>query len=63
MTSHLLAKAAAQGREIVNVTPERAGWRYVGFRAIRLGTGETESVTTDARQRAAARLMGLTVQP
>ena len=50
MTSHLLAKAAAQGREIVNVTPERAGWRYVGFRAIRLGTGETESVTTGERE-------------
>ena len=50
MTSHLLAKAAAQGREIVSVTPERAGWNYVGFRAIRLEKDETESVTTGERE-------------
>jgi len=50
MTSHLLAKAAAQGRDIVNVTPQSAGWDYVGFRAIRLGQGETESITTGERE-------------
>ena len=31
MVSPLLAKAASKGREIVNVTPERAGWAHVGF--------------------------------
>ena len=36
MVSPLLAKAAPEGREIVNVTPERAGWTHVGFRALRL---------------------------
>ena len=42
MTSPLLAKARAHGREIVDVTPERAGWSYVGFRALRLDAGEVE---------------------
>jgi 5-deoxy-glucuronate isomerase len=36
----LLVKAAREGREIVAVTPERAGWRYVGFAAYRLTPGE-----------------------
>ena len=50
MVSRLLAKAAADGREIVNVTPERAGWTHVGFRAVRLAKGETETVNTGARE-------------
>ena len=50
MVSPLLAKAAQQGREIVNVTPERAGWTHVGFRALRLKTGETETVETGSRE-------------
>ena len=50
MVSPLLAKAAASGREIVNVTPERAGWIHVGFRALRLARGESETVHTEARE-------------
>ncbi len=50
MPSHLLAKAARSGREIVEVTPERAGWKHVGFRALRLATGETETVATQERE-------------
>jgi len=50
MVSPLLAKAAAKGREIVNVTPERAGWTHVGFRAVRLAAGELETVTTGTRE-------------
>jgi len=50
MVSPLLAKAAARGREIVNVTPDRAGWKHVGFRAIRLAPGETETVDTGTRE-------------
>ncbi len=50
MVSPLLAKAAPQGREIVNVTPERAGWTHVGFRAVRLLSDETETVLTDSRE-------------
>jgi len=50
MVSPLLAKAAPKGREIVNVTPERAGWTHVGFRAVRLATGESETVSTGTRE-------------
>jgi 5-deoxy-glucuronate isomerase len=50
MVSRLLAKASSTGREIVNVTPERAGWTHVGFRAVRLGAGETETVATGNRE-------------
>jgi 5-deoxy-glucuronate isomerase len=50
MVSPLLAKAAPQGREIVEVTPARAGWTHVGFRAVRLAAGETESLATGERE-------------
>jgi 5-deoxy-glucuronate isomerase len=50
MTSPLLAKAHRDGREIVEVTPERAGWTHVGFRALRLADGETEALHTGARE-------------
>ncbi|MCB4365589.1 5-deoxy-glucuronate isomerase [Hydrogenophaga taeniospiralis] len=50
MVSPLLAKAVPTGREIVNVTPERAGWTHVGFRALRLAAGESEAVETGERE-------------
>ncbi|HET9821986.1 MAG TPA: 5-deoxy-glucuronate isomerase [Burkholderiaceae bacterium] len=50
MTSPLLAKAARSGREIVNVTPERAGWTHVGFRALRLSAGDVEALETGSRE-------------
>jgi 5-deoxy-glucuronate isomerase len=50
MTSPLLAKARRDGREIVEVTPERAGWTHVGFRALRLRAGESEALDTGARE-------------
>ena len=37
----LLVKANAQGRQIVKVTPESAGWKHVGFESLRLSSGET----------------------
>ena len=37
----LLVKAHAQGREIVKVTPQSAGWKHVGFEGFRLAPGET----------------------
>jgi len=42
----LLVKAKRTGRDIVTVTPQTAGWSYVGFAAHRLGPGETLSVGT-----------------
>ena len=40
----LLVKARRQGRDIVRVTPQSAGWRYVGFSAHRLKDGETIAI-------------------
>jgi 5-deoxy-glucuronate isomerase len=50
MPSPLLAKARPEGREIVEVTPARAGWTHVGFRALRLRQGEVEAVDTGPRE-------------
>ncbi|MBB2932356.1 5-deoxy-glucuronate isomerase [Paraburkholderia silvatlantica] len=36
----LLVKAAREGQTIARVTPDTAGWRYVGFAAYRLETDE-----------------------
>ena len=46
----LLVKASRDGREIVEVTPASAGWTYVGFRAVRLGAGETEVVNSASQE-------------
>ena len=50
MTSKLLLKARREGREIVSVTPEQAGWKHVGFRALRLAAGESEALDTGERE-------------
>ena len=50
MTSKLLAKARRTGREIVNITPQSAGWKHVGFRALRLTGGDSERIATGARE-------------
>ena len=50
MVSPLLLKARAEGREIVSVTPEQAGWKHVGFRALRLAAGEAEALRTGDRE-------------
>jgi 5-deoxy-glucuronate isomerase len=38
------------GRDAVGVTPEQAGWEYVGFSAHRLADGESLAVDTGARE-------------
>ncbi len=48
--SRLIVKAAPEGRTIARVTPESAGWRYVGFEALRLAPGESYAMTTGARE-------------
>jgi 5-deoxy-glucuronate isomerase len=40
----LLVKARREGRDIVRVTPESAGWRYVGFSAHRLMPDEAMTI-------------------
>jgi 5-deoxy-glucuronate isomerase len=46
----LLVKAARNAREIVRVTPESAGWRFVGFTAYRLAAGETVTLALAGRE-------------
>ena len=46
----LLVKARPSGREICKVTPESAGWKYVGFRALRLAVGEREETSSGAQE-------------
>jgi len=46
----LLVKAKRQGRDIVRVTPESAGWTHVGFSAHRLKPGESLPVGESARE-------------
>jgi len=48
--SPLLVKARREGRQIVDVTPESAGWQHVGFRALRLRAGEQEVLSTGERE-------------
>src|SRR3954452_24806757 len=50
MPSELLVPPATAGTTIVTVTPERAGWTYVGFEALRLAEGETASRETGDRE-------------
>ena len=50
MSSPLLAKARRDGKEVVNITPQSAGWKHVGFRALRLGAGDSERIATGARE-------------
>jgi 5-deoxy-glucuronate isomerase len=53
----LLVKARP-GREIVSVTPESAGWHYVGFAAWRLQKGETLELDTGEREGCLVMLSG-----
>jgi 5-deoxy-glucuronate isomerase len=55
---NLLVKARKSGREIVEVTPRSAGWKYVGFAAYRLGPGETITLAADALERCIVVLAG-----
>ena len=50
MTSALIVKAEREGRTIARVTPESAGWRRVGFEAVRLAPNEKYTDGTGARE-------------
>lgn len=43
---HLLRKPAGENGRVHDVTPENAGWRYVGFQLHRLAAGETATGLT-----------------
>lgn len=48
--SELLIRPAGDGGAIVAVTPESAGWTYVGFEAVALAPGEPLTRSWDARE-------------
>ena len=54
----LRVRASRAGREIVNVTPQSAGWRYVGFAAFRLAPGESVSPDLAGRETCVVVLSG-----
>ncbi|HWT37219.1 MAG TPA: 5-deoxy-glucuronate isomerase, partial [Paraburkholderia sp.] len=46
----LLVKAAREGQTIARVTPESAGWKYVGFAAYRMEPNEVVHVLEASRE-------------
>src|SRR3954469_3466303 len=50
VASELLVAPAAEGPAIVSITPERAGWKYVGFEALRLADGAEVTRETGDRE-------------
>jgi 5-deoxy-glucuronate isomerase len=54
----LLVKAHRQGRSIAEVTPQSAGWKYVGFTAYRLRAGESIALPADKLERCIVVLTG-----
>jgi 5-deoxy-glucuronate isomerase len=50
VSSPLLVKAARAGTTIARVTPESAGWKRVGFEALRLAPGESNAGETGTRE-------------
>jgi 5-deoxy-glucuronate isomerase len=43
----LLVKAAREGRTLVDITPAKAGWSHVGFRAVVLSPQEADAFRTE----------------
>jgi 5-deoxy-glucuronate isomerase len=56
---NLLIKPKKNSKEIVRVTPESAGWRYVSFSAQLLAPGESLTLCDDAKELCAVILTGL----
>ena len=56
---NLLIKPKKNSKEIVRVTPESAGWRYVSFSAQLLTPGESLTLCDDAKELCAVILTGL----
>jgi 5-deoxy-glucuronate isomerase len=56
---NLLVKPKKSSQEIVSVTPQSAGWRYVSFSAHRLPPGEPLTLSDDANELCAVILSGM----
>ena len=55
---NLLIKPKKNSQEIVSVTPQSAGWRYVSFSAHQLAPGESVTLSDDANELCAVILSG-----
>jgi len=56
---NLLVKPKRNSQEIVSVTPEAAGWRYVSFSAHQLAPGETLSFSDNSNELCVVVLTGI----
>ena len=56
---NLLIKPKKDSQQIVSVTPQSAGWRYVSFSAHRLTPGETLSISDKANELCVVVLSGI----
>jgi 5-deoxy-glucuronate isomerase len=56
---NLLVKPKKNSQEIVSVTPQSAGWRYVSFSAYELASGELITLSDDANELCAVVLSGI----
>jgi 5-deoxy-glucuronate isomerase len=56
---NLLVKPKKNSQEIVSVTPESAGWRYVSFSAHQLAPGETLSFSDNSNELCVVVLTGI----
>lgn len=56
---NLLIKPRKNSQEIVSVTPQSAGWRYVSFSAHQLASGESLTFSDDANELCAVILSGI----
>ncbi|MFL5260227.1 MAG: 5-deoxy-glucuronate isomerase [Hyphomicrobiales bacterium] len=50
MSQHLLVKPDAGSGRVIHITPERAGWTYVGFDLWKLDPGESAEAQTSDRE-------------
>ena len=56
---NLLVKPKKNSQEIVSVTPQSAGWRYVSFSAHQLAPGDSLTLSDDANELCAVILSGM----
>jgi 5-deoxy-glucuronate isomerase len=56
---NLLIKPKKNSREVVSVTPQSAGWRYVSFSAHQLARGESVIISDDPNELCAVILSGI----
>jgi len=56
---NLLIKPKKDSQEILSVTPQSAGWRYVSFSAYQLASGAALTFSDDANELCAVILSGI----